>query len=413
MNSSHLNPGLLRAQLNSLAALALAVPFLATAEVPTYPGPVYQQPASPPTGGKYQALSEKVAQIAANDQRQDVRLYQLERDVDKVSTTVAPKPPASAESGMSPAPALIPYVPYQVRKGDTLWRIAMMHKVAPGDIIGFNRMPNDTVVEGQTLMIPQKGGAPKGGTLTAAGFHTVKPGESFGSIAKKYSVSTDALTKANPKINPAKLLAGARLALPAGARTPAPKPAPNVAYDNGLPAPAPKPGNDVHIVLMGESLSVIALKHHVPLATLLKANKLTDANTVRVGQKLIVPAASGTVAKTPAPVPPPAKPGTGKGKKSPAAPPAPGSGVATAPVPPTPPVKPKPPEPPTPPPQQPTNNRGIVAYRMEKGDTIEAVAHSFGTTSAEIRRLNRLPANAPLHDGDEIIVPGMGPVAGN
>lgn len=412
MNSSHLNPGMSRAQLNSLA-LALAVPFFAAAEAPSYPGPVYQQPASQQSGGRIQALSEKVAQLSANDQRQDVRLYQLEREVDKVSTTAAPKPPPSAESGTVPAPPLIPYTPYQVRKGDTLWRIAMMHKVAPGDIIGFNRMPNDTVVEGQTLMIPQKGGAPKSGALTAAGFHTVKPGESFGSIAKKYGVAPDALAKANPKINPAKLLAGARLALPAGAKTPAPKPAPGIAYDNGLPAPATKPGsNNVHIVQPGESLSVIALKHHVPLPSLLKANKLTDPNTVRIGQKLIVPGASGTVAKTPEPAPPTAKPSTGKTKKNAATPPPPGSGLTNAPVPPTPPVKPKPPEPPTPP-SAPSNNRGVVAYRVERGETIDSVAHSFGTSSAEIRRLNRLSPNTPLHEGDEILLPGMAPVAGN
>ena len=373
----------------------------------SYSGPAYQQPAgTPATSGKHQVLAEKVAQISANDQRQDIRLYHLEREVDKV-TSPASKPAASLETGSSSAPHLIPYVPYQVRKGDTLWRIAMNHRVSPGDIMGFNRMPNETVVEGQVLMVPQKAGK-MASTSAPVAFHTVQPNESFRSIAKKYGVTSDAIAKANPKVNPSKLMAGAKLAIPAGAALPPPKPAPQLAHENGLPATPPKldKAAATHVVQPGESLSVIVQKHKVTMAAVQKANGITNPNSIKVGQKLVIPGGSATAAKLSV---------DGKAKTKTATPdqsgpPPPGTGVANAPVAPTPPSKPVEPAPP-PPPQK--NNRGVVAYRMDKGDTIDSVAQMFGTTGAEIRRLNRLSTTTSLHEGDEILVPGMGPVAGN
>ena len=97
-----------------------------------------------------------------------------------------------------------------------------------------------------------------------------------------------------------------------------------------------------------------------------------------------------------------------------------------APTPPTPPsggqaltepVPPAPPQAPTPPPAPVQStvspNRGVVAYRMEKGDTIDTVAQMFGTTGSEVRRLNKMSPSASIREGDEILVPGSGPVGGN
>ena len=315
----------------------------------------------------------------------------------------ASKPSPSPETGSSATPRLIPYVPYQVRKGDTLWRIAMNHRISPGDIINFNRLPNETVVEGQVLMIPQKGGGKAAAPSAPAMFHTVQPNETFRTIGKKYGVTSDAIAKANPKVNPAKLMAGARLAIPAGANTP--KPPTQVAFDHGLPAPMPDKKNIIHIVQTGESLSVIAQRYKVTSVAVQKANGITNPNSLRVGQKLIIPAGSLASSKVAPDKKPQSKPPITPASNPPAA----GTGLANAPSYPTPPVKPTPPAPPAPPP----NNRGVVAYRMDKGDTIDSVAQMFGTTGAEIRRLNRLTTSSPLHDGDEILVPAMGPVAGN
>lgn len=49
----------------------------------------------------------------------------------------------------------------------------------------------------------------------------------------------------------------------------------------------------VHTVAGGESLSVIAEQYGISVATIMWENKLANANTLRVGQKLIIPPVSG------------------------------------------------------------------------------------------------------------------------
>jgi LysM repeat protein len=56
-------------------------------------------------------------------------------------------------------------------------------------------------------------------------------------------------------------------------------------------------------------------------------------------------------------------------------------------------------------------HRGVVAYRMDKGDDLNTVANIFGTTPTKIRELNMLSADAELKEGDEIVVPALGPIS--
>ena len=164
---------------------------------------------------------------------------------------------------------------------------------------------------------------------------------------------------------------------------------------------------EYHVVQPGESLSVIAHNHKVTLAALQTANGIKNPNMLKLGQKLVIPGGSIAASK-PAPGPKSGTTDTNSAPRGTSPPPA-GAGLASTPYVPAPPVKPTPPAPPA----QAPSNRGVVAYRMDKGDTIDSVAQMFGTTGAEIRRLNRLTPNSKLQDGDEILVPGMGPVAGN
>ena len=73
--------------------------------------------------------------------------------------------------------------------------------------------------------------------------------------------------------------------------------------DNGISSgdsPAAAPGE--YIVRPGDTLGKIAYRHHVRLAELMKANKLTDkdAKRLRVGQKLVIPGKNGRTNNTPA-----------------------------------------------------------------------------------------------------------------
>ena len=60
-----------------------------------------------------------------------------------------------------------------------------------------------------------------------------------------------------------------------------------------------------------------------------------------------------------------------------------------------------------------SNRRGIVAYRLERGDDINTVAALFNTTPEKIREMNKLPADRKLKEGEEVVVPSLGAVSLN
>lgn len=57
------------------------------------------------------------------------------------------------------------------------------------------------------------------------------------------------------------------------------------------------------------------------------------------------------------------------------------------------------------------SHRGILAYRVDRADTIESIATQFTTTPDHIREMNRLAPGSMLKPGDEIMVPAMGAVS--
>jgi LysM repeat protein len=69
--------------------------------------------------------------------------------------------------------------------------------------------------------------------------------------------------------------------------------------------PSPKPTTTIYIVQVGDSLSGIAFQFDVPVEDIMRANGLTDADLLFVGQELIIPI--GGLPETPAftPVPTP------------------------------------------------------------------------------------------------------------
>ena len=64
-------------------------------------------------------------------------------------------------------------------------------------------------------------------------------------------------------------------------------------------------------------------------------------------------------------------------------------------------------------PSQVGSHRGVLAYRLERGDSVESVANMFSTSAEKIRELNKLSADAKVKEGDELVVPAMGPVSVN
>jgi murein DD-endopeptidase MepM/ murein hydrolase activator NlpD len=114
--------------------------------------------------------------------------------------------------------------------------------------------------------------------LAAAATYTVRPGDTLGAVARRFHVPIDALIRANHIKDPDRIVAGKQLVIPG-------------ATPGAVPARAAAPVV-THVVKKGETLSAIATAQHVSVATLVKANKLANANRLRIGQVLVVPGAA-------------------------------------------------------------------------------------------------------------------------
>ena len=138
--------------------------------------------------------------------------------------------------------------------------------------------------------------------------HVVQRGETLASIAARYRTTISQLIRLNGLRNPNIIFVGQRLRVPAlirPAAAPAAAPPPS-----SVPAAAPSvapaasdAANIVHVVQRGEYLASIANRYGVSVQALLRANRLSNPNLLRVGQRLIIPRGANAVAAAPAAAP--------------------------------------------------------------------------------------------------------------
>lgn len=115
-------------------------------------------------------------------------------------------------------------------------------------------------------------------TTGSASQHVVVKGDSFSSIAKKYSVTTKAIAEANPGVDSSKLKIGQKLNVPA----------PSVHAATGSPGSATNGGDKTYVVKSGDTLFKIAKTTGTTAKALRTANKLRT-DQIKVGQKLVIP----------------------------------------------------------------------------------------------------------------------------
>lgn len=230
--------------------------------------------------------------------------------------TPAPVPNASLPVASGP-PSTLPdgSIVYTIQPGDTLYAIWRRFGVSVKDLMALNHLSEDSILyPGQQIVISlgQAGAAPE--SLSApldrpitqpadlnnlppgAVVYTVQPGDTLLAIALRYGVNPDDIAALNalPDVNV--LAIGQRLVIsltplkaPAAAAPLPTRPAqagPGLAR-SGAKAPA---GWPVHIVREGDTLSAIASQYDVSVDELVRLNRLSDPDTLAIGQVLILSA---------------------------------------------------------------------------------------------------------------------------
>ena len=125
---------------------------------------------------------------------------------------------------------------YTVKPGDILGTVARKHGTTVAALRTANNLSNDNLRVGQKLVIPGNAApltspdsaptapvtpapAPTVTPRASGATHTIAPGDTLGSIARKYGVKVGEIGTLNNITDPAKLRVGQVIKLPSGART--------------------------------------------------------------------------------------------------------------------------------------------------------------------------------------------------
>ena len=107
-------------------------------------------------------------------------------------------------------------VKYRVKKGDTLSKIARKHGTTVDKIKKLNNLKSDMIHIGQQLIVKSSRGSTSTTKVSSSGgqsnkiHHTIKKGETLGSIANHYNVKVSDIKKWN-KLTSDRIIAGKQL----------------------------------------------------------------------------------------------------------------------------------------------------------------------------------------------------------
>ncbi|TDA70531.1 MAG: LysM peptidoglycan-binding domain-containing protein [Clostridia bacterium] len=108
-----------------------------------------------------------------------------------------------------------------------------------------------------------------GGTL-----YTIRPGDSYFSLARRFSTTVEALEAANPGVDPTNLRIGMIICIPVP------------------PVPGPCPGGFLYTVEAGDTFFSLARRFGIAVEALIAANPGVDPDKLFVGQQVCIPAPS-------------------------------------------------------------------------------------------------------------------------
>lgn len=189
------------------------------------------------------------------------------------AATVRPTPPAS----------------YRVLAGDTVSSIAGRYGLSTASVLALNGLGwKSLIFPGQVLRLAKAAQSPATAPTTSSRSYTVTAGDTVTSVAARFGASVASVLRANGLSASSIIFPGSRLTIPsAGAATIAAQPATSV---------TPTTPVTRYTIARGDTLTSIAAKFGVPVATLLSTNGYSASSIIYPGQSIVVPATSAYVA---------------------------------------------------------------------------------------------------------------------
>jgi LysM repeat protein len=184
---------------------------------------------------------------------------------------------------------------YVVRPSDTLSGIARAYGTTVAALVAANHLSNaDVIVTGRVLLISPPAGSAGAGTSLVS--YIVQWGDTLSSIGQHFGITIQALVAANGIADPARIQTGQQLVIPAAVDNPAAAaaapPASGGQATTGVVQASAVSGAG-YVVRMGDTLSAIGQRFGVTVEALAAANNIAAGSLIRIGQQLVIPAASG------------------------------------------------------------------------------------------------------------------------
>ena len=236
---------------------------------------------------------------------------------------------------------------YTVKSGDTLFGIARKFELSVQSLKDANGLTSNILMVGQQLKIPNAEATNENGNTDSGGFfYTVKSGDTLFALAERFNTSVTAIKLLNG-LSSNSLSLGQQLLIPGGSSS---------TSGGGVDGPVWEGATFVYDVEPGDTLSRIAQKFDTTISRIKSLNGL-HSDMLSIGQRLKIP---GTRPDDITPFPPDD--------------------------------------------EQPTNG-GVSIYTVKAGDTLSSIARKYGTTVADIKRINVLVSDN-LFIGQQLKIEG-------
>ncbi len=119
------------------------------------------------------------------------------------------------------------------------------------------------------------------------GYHVVRPGETLFCIGRAYGVDPWAIASQNGIVNPGRIYAGMRLAIPDAYRTL--PPGPRCTPQFGPPPPPPCTCTTYYTIQRGDTLTRIGIRFGVSPWRIAECNGIYNLNYIRASDTLCIP----------------------------------------------------------------------------------------------------------------------------
>lgn len=164
-------------------------------------------------------------------------------------------------------PATVSHI---IKSGDSFYGLAKEYNTTAEAIISANPLIHPENIQiGDTLCIPTQKVYPP---CPDGNYYTIRPGDTFYKIARRYNISLDDLLHANPLLDPSKLEIGQIICIPVA--TP--------------PVKCP-PNTRPYMIMAGDTFYGLAIRFRTSVAALEAANPGVDPTRLLIGQVICIP----------------------------------------------------------------------------------------------------------------------------